>query len=217
MRERLVAAVVLVGAALTVVPLFASANHAAVRDSNDTKGVLDVRRVAVKGKRERPKWQVVTFSGWSAASVWDQGYGLVYLDTFGEGRFDYYALVLSNGYSLNGTLWRDRKKKADYRVAKLHVARANRRSFTVKIPLGKLKIPDARLTYRWYAETIVSSGACPRSCLDRAPDSGAVTEPVPGREPPTTPPPTIVPSLTVTPRASASPSARPPGSPTPAG
>jgi hypothetical protein len=213
MRARVAAAVVLVGVAVAVVPLFASANHSAVRDSNDVKGVLDVRSVHVKGTRARPKWQVVTFSGWSAASIWDQGYGLVYLDTFGGGRFDYYALVRSDGYSLQATLWRDRKSKADSRVARLHAARANHRSFTVKIPLRKLKLPASRLTYRWYVETILSSGACPRSCLDRAPDSGAVAEPIPGRKPPTTPPPTILPTLTTSPRPSSSPT--PSSSPSP--
>jgi hypothetical protein len=207
MKARIVAAVVVAGAAFAVLPLFASANHAPVRDSNDTKGALDVRHVKVKGTRSRPKWQVVTFSRWSAASIWDEGYGLVYLDTFGKGRFDYYALVRSDGYALEATLWRDRKKKADNRVAKLHVARSNHKSFTVKIPLRKLKLPKARLTYRWYVETIVSSEVCPRSCFDRAPDSGAVAEPIPGRKPPSTPPPTIVPSITVTPRPSASPTA----------
>ena len=209
--RRITVAIVVVGALLATLPLIASANHQAVRDRNDTKGALDVKRVAVKGTRSRPKWQVVTFSGWSAASIWDQGYGLVYLDTFGSGRFDYYALVRSNGYSLDATLWRDRKHKRDYRVSKLHVARSTHRSFTVKIPLRKLKIPKARLAYRWYVQTIVSSGVCPRSCFDRAPDSGAVAEPIPGRKPPSTPPPTIVPSILPTPRPtpSASPSAAP--------
>ena len=200
-------AVAALGAALGMVPMLASANHQAVRDHNDTKGVLDVRRVNVKGTRARPKWQVVTFSGWSAASIWDQGYGLVYLDTFGGGRFDYYALVESDGYSLNASLWRDRRKKSDRRTSKLHVARAGRRSFTVKIPLRKLKLPDARLTYRWYVETIMSNDVCAHPCFDRAPDSGAVAEPIPGRQPPSTPPPTIIPSLTPTPRPSASASA----------
>jgi hypothetical protein len=206
-KARIAAAVVLLGAALALLPLLASANHAAVKDKNDTKGALDVKRVTVKGTRARPKWQVVTFSGWSAASIWDEGYGLVYLDTFGGGRFDYYALVSSDGYSLNASLWRDRQKKSDHRVRKLHVARATRRSFTIKIPLSRLKIPDARLTYRWYVETIMSNGACARPCFDRAPDAGAATEPIPGRKPPTTPPPTIIPSLTPTPRPSASASA----------
>ncbi len=128
--------------------------------------------------------------------MWDEGYGLVYFDTFGTKRFDYYALVRSDGYHLEATLWRDRKRKRDVRVSKLHVARADRRSFTVTVPLRKMKIPRSRRSYRWYVETIaVDDGACPRSCLDRAPNRGAVAEPVPGG----TPLPTIVPTSTAAP------------------
>lgn len=194
---------VVVAAALAALPLLASANHQDVTDGNDVRGSLDVRRVEVKGTRGRPKWRLATYGSWSAAAIWDQGYGLVYLDTFGSSRYDYYALVRSNGFSLRASLWRDRKSAKDARVSTLHVARADHRSFTVEIPLRKLSIPRSRLVYRWYAETVVTSEACPRSCLDRAPDEGGVTEPVPGHKPPTTPPPTILPSLTPTPSASA--------------
>jgi hypothetical protein len=198
-RARMAAGTVALMVIVGLMPLLASANHQTVTDPNDGKGPLDVHRVAVKGKRARPKWKVVTFSGWSAQSIWDQGYGLVYLDTLGDRHFDYYGLVRSNGYALEGTLWRQRKKKGDVKMGKLQVARSNHRSFTVKIPLRKLEIPAARVYYRWYVQTITTSDVCPRSCFDRAPDDGAVTEPVPGRTSTTTIPPTIVPSVSVTP------------------
>lgn len=201
-RRSVVALVVVALAALAVaLPLLASARREGLRDTNDVRGPLDVKKVGFISHRSHPKWRVTTFSRWTAASIWDTGYGLVFLDTFGNGRFDYYALVRSDGYALDGTLWRDRKKKSDRRVAKLHVARADHRSFTVTIPLRKLAIPKARLTYRWYVETIASGGPCPRTCIDRAPDKGAVTEPIPGRKAATTPPPTIIPPVTPSPSA----------------
>ena len=204
-HARVAASLVVLFATVALLPLLASANHQDVDDANDVKGILDVKRVQVKGTRASPKWRIVTFSSWSATAIWDGGYGLVHLDTLGDEHFDYYALVRSNGYGLEATLWRHRRKSGDTRLGKLHVARSDRRSFTVKIPLRKLKIPEARLVYRWYAQTLVTSDACPRACLDRAPDAGAVTEPLAGRTPPSTTP-TIppIPSITATPTPSAS-------------
>jgi hypothetical protein len=191
-------------AALALAPLLAWANHQPADDGNDTLGVLDVRRVDVKGTRSKPKWHVATFPRWDARSIWDKGYALVYFDAFGDDHFDHYALVRSNGFGLEGTLWRDRKRKDDVRAGKLHVARSNGRSFTVRVPLRRLDIPRNRLVYRWYVQTILVNGRCPRSCLDRAPDDGAVTEPVPEPPPPSTiPPPTpSIPPLTPTPSGS---------------
>lgn len=177
-------------AALAVVPLLAWANHQDATDGNDTRGPLDVRTVQVKGTRSKPKWRVTTYGRWGPRSIWDKGYGLVYFDSFGDEHFDHYALVRSNGFALEATLWRDRKRRDDVRVGKLHVARTDKRSFTVRVPLRRLDIPQARLVYRWYAQTIVVTRDCPRTCFDRAPNDGAVTEPVPEPAPPISPPPT---------------------------
>jgi hypothetical protein len=190
-------------AGLAALPLLARANHQPADDGNDTRGPLDVRTVQVKGTRAKPKWRVTTFGRWGPETIWDKGYGLVRLDAFGDEHYDHYALVRSNGFALQASLWRDRRRKDDVRVVKLHVARTNKRSFTVRVPLRRLNIPDARLFYRWYVQTIVVTSACPRSCFDRAPDDGAVTELIPtGTEPPPSPLPT--PTLTVTPPASPS-------------
>lgn len=190
--------------ALAALPFLALANHEPATDGNDTRGPLDVRRVTVKGTRAKPKWRVSTFARWGARSIWDKGYGLVRVDALGDDHFDHYALVRSNGYALDATLWRDRKRKDDVRVGRLHVARSDRRSFSVRIPLRRLQMPDARPFYRWYVETIAVTRRCPRACLDRAPDDGSVTEVVAGPSPTTTrlPTPSIPP---VTPTSSGTP------------
>jgi hypothetical protein len=194
------ALVALLLAGLAIVPLLARANHQPTTDGNDTPGPLDVRRVDVKGTSSTPKWLVTTFGRWGARSIWDKGYGLVYLDAVGDEHYDHFALVRSNGFRLEATLWRDRKHKDDVRIGALHVARTNKRSFTVRVPLRRLDIPEARLFYRWYVQTIVVTRRCPRSCFDRAPDEGAVTEVVPQPSPPTSPPPTIsIPPVTPSP------------------
>jgi hypothetical protein len=195
-------AVALLGG-LAAIPLLAWANHQPTTDGNDTRGPLDVKRVDVKGTRSKPKWRVSTFGRWGAQSIWDKGFGLVHIDAFGDEYYDHYALVRSNGFGLEASLWRDRKRKDDVRVGKLEVARTNRRSFTVRIPLERLKIPDARVFYRWYVQTIVT-GVCPRSCFDRAPDKGAVTEFISQPPPQSTIPPTpSIPPVTATPSPSA--------------
>ena len=200
---KVVVAVVLLAASM--VPLWAWANHEPAADGNDTRGPLDVRRVDVKGTRVKPKWRVTTYGTWGPQSIWDKGYGLVHLDAFGDEHYDHYALVRSNGFALEASLWRDRKSKDDVRVGALNVARTNKRSFTVRVPLRRLHIPDARLFYRWYVQTIVVSRSCPRTCFDRAPDDGAVTELVPQPQPtPSAPPTPSIPPVTPTPSPSPS-------------
>jgi hypothetical protein len=192
-------------ACVVAVPLLAWANHEPARDGNDTRGPLDVRRADVKGTRSKPKWRVATFGRWTARSIWDKAYGLVHVDALGDEHFDHYALVRSNGFGLEATLWRDRRRRKDVRVGKLHVARADKRSFTVRLPLRRLDMPDARVFYRWYVQTIAVTRSCPRSCFDRAPDAGAVTEVVPGPDPTSSGPPTpSIPPITPIPSASRS-------------
>ena len=175
------------------------ATHADVQDENDTKGLLDVSFVKVTGD-EKPKWEFITFGRWSVNRIWDRGYALVYFDTSGDKRFDKYALVRSTGFSMEGTLWRDRQEGSDVKIANLDVFRRNKRSVTVKVPFGKLDIPDSRDFYRWFAETLFSGNDCPRICIDRVPDTGGMFEPLaqPTPDPTATPTPTVTPTPTPT-------------------
>jgi len=170
-------------------PLLATAGHETVQDGNDTKGLLDVRRVKVDYAK-RPRWTIVTWRGWTPRRVWDRGYFLVQLDTFGSDRFDYYAFVRSNGRRMIGTLVRDRVSRPDRTVSSVRAFKPSRNKLRVRFPLTKMRIGDKRLSYRWNVQTIFSSNGCPRSCFDFAPDQGAIQEPVPDRVPPT-PTPTI--------------------------
>ncbi len=177
MRSRFLAAVVAgtVVAAL-VIPLFASARHLDVRDPNDTRGLLDVRRVRVIGE-ERPRFTVLTFRRWTTADIYDRGFVLVYLDTFGNERFDYYALLRSVGGAMQGTLFRDRSRKRDLRVATLNIFRMSKDGVSVRIPLRSMRFGTTRLHYVWSVQTLMSNGRCRRVCFDRAPDSGGILEP----------------------------------------
>jgi hypothetical protein len=159
-----------------VAPQGLGARAAALADDDDARGALDVR-VVTKVFRRRPVWRVTTHDPWRAPRLRDRGYLLVYLDTFGGARFDYYALVRAAERGLRGLMWLDRRRpRSDRRVAYLPVWRRDRRSLTLRLPLPRLTVGRKRDSYRWYVQTVMTSGGCRRACFDRAPDSGAVTE-----------------------------------------
>ena len=174
MRAKLALAMVVAGVALA--PLLALAGHAPVRDADDTAGRLDIRRVAVDDAG-RATWTVSTWSRWRAIDIFDAGYVLVHLDTFGTPRFDYYALVRSTGTKLAGSLWRNRASKPDYRMRWLQTRRPDRKTVRVRIPLGRLYFGSRRLHYSWSAQTLYTGDACRQVCFDSAPDGGSVQEP----------------------------------------
>lgn len=174
---RIALALCLVGAA--ALPFVASADHVGLRDPNDARGPFDVRRIEVGGGR-KPRYDVMTFPRWTVARVWDRSYGLVYFDTFGGEAPDYYVMVRSDGYRMRGRLYRDKARKADRPLAFVKAWRPNGRSFAVRVPLRKMKFPEQRLVYHWWVLTLHTGKSCKSVCFDRAPDTGAVTEPAPG-------------------------------------
>ncbi|MGH2753685.1 MAG: hypothetical protein ACRDLB_04565 [Actinomycetota bacterium] len=204
MRRVLPAAILIAALAL---PLWALGESRSVGDSRDTKGLLDVRKVKVQGKKRQPRWTFVTFKAWSKGRVFDRGYANVYIDTFGDARADYYALVRSTGKKMQALLFRDRKKRSDRRMGYLKVWKPGARKVTVRVALGKLRIPRGRIFYRWFAQTIMTGQQCRRVCFDRVPDRGSVRMFL--REPPQPTPTPTIPTPTATPEPSASPSPTP--------
>lgn len=178
-----------------------------VGDPNDTRGVLDIKKVTFDG-RDRPRFTTVTFRTWTVDRIRDHGYVLVYFDSFGNRRFDFYAMARSNGNEMVGRLYRDRKKKKDIVVSRLDTWRRNKKSVTLRVPLAKLRIADSRSSYRWYVQTLFTGTRCKRVCFDTAPNGDPVTQPLPGATP--TPTPTPTPSPTPTPTATPTETPTPP-------
>jgi hypothetical protein len=201
--KRAATAVLLIGA--LVLPLWAFGVSTSVQDARDTKGLLDVRKVKVEGKRKTPRWTFVTFKQWTKERVYDRGYAAVFIDTFDDPRSDYYALVRSTGLEIEALLVRDRKRKSDVVMGSLRAWKPGGAKVTVRVPFRRLKVPRSRLFYRWWAETIMTGDQCPRVCFDRVPDDGTVkmflVDP-----PEPTPTPTPSPTPTPTPTASPTPS-----------
>ena len=157
----------------------AGAGHLVVRDEQERRGRLDIRRVEMVGETNA-RWNIVTFPGWTIREIFDRGYFLVFLDTFGSDRHDYYALVRATRGKLRAMLMRDRADKRDYRVARLGVRKLDRRSIRLFVPHRHMRFSSAQLTYNWYVQTLFTKkGKCSRVCFDLAPDLGGVEEPMP--------------------------------------
>jgi hypothetical protein len=172
MKARFVVAIVIVS---MVIPVLVWAHHVDPRDPNDTRGPLDVKKVDVVHRRT-PRFEIITWRGWTARQIWDHGFGLVRLDTFGSSRFDYYALVRSTGSRLRGYVFKDRARRPDRRLFAVRTSKASRRSFRVRIPLRRLRMPESRAMYRWEIQTLFVSSRCRRTCFDFVPDQGSVRE-----------------------------------------
>ncbi|MEA2448029.1 MAG: hypothetical protein QOK47_1666 [Actinomycetota bacterium] len=175
-----------------VPPVLAFASHQNLQDRNDARGPLDIAEVKMSGDVRFPRWTTFTWKKWTAAHIWDRGFLLVEFDTLGNSRFDYYAMVRSDGERLLASLHRDYRKKDDRRVARLHLARPGKSSVRIRVPLDKMEFEE-ELHYRWKAQTMWTGSHCTAVCFDRAPDKGAVEEP---RSAPT---PTPTPTITITP------------------
>ena len=185
------------------------ATRAQVEDPNDTRGMLDVRRVWFEPEAAPPRWTVVTFSPWTEELTRDRGYVFVYLDTMGDERFDFYALIRSNGRRLSGSLWRDPKKGSDVRISALDVKRDSDLNVAVRIPLGLLDIGEFRSAYRWIVVSTFTGHVCRATCVDRVPDEGTFEYPIGSPTPTPTPTPTTTPTTTPTVTPTPSPSVRP--------
>jgi hypothetical protein len=140
-------------------------------DANDTHGFLDVKHVKALLETDEPVWRVITISRWSVFRMWDRGFVVVYLDTFGEPLHDYYALIRSVGNRLRATLYRN-----GHRLGSLPVWRRNHRSVSIRVPLDRLQLGADRRFYRWRVVTLTDR--CRNTCFDRIPDEGAMVEPL---------------------------------------
>jgi hypothetical protein len=193
-RIGVVVCLLLVVGAAGALLISASANHLPTNDPDDTRGPFDARRVEVLGQTQ-PRWKVITWPRWTTAAVWDTGYAMIFIDTFGTPRPDFYILVGSAGNGMYAHLYRDRQNKSDlYRGEIERVGRSDKRSFFVRVKLARLNLGARRTLFRWRVETLFTGDECRRVCFDQIPDQGTVIEPLPIETPSPTPTPTPSPT-----------------------
>jgi hypothetical protein len=110
----------------------------------------------------------------------DRGYVLVYIDSFGDERADYYVVVRAATGRLHALLFRDRPgPRRDRSIGYVNVWRATRRSLAFRVRLTKIYVGSRRRVLRWYVQTVFTSGTCRRVCFDRVPNSGMVEDDLP--------------------------------------
>jgi hypothetical protein len=178
-------------AAVAIAAIAAPSFHSDARDPNDTRGLLDVRRVRLDHEG-RTEVTVITFAEWTAASIWDRGNEYVFLDTEGGENPEYFAVVRSTGADLQASLWRDRRERRDVFLRNLRVRRKSPDGVSIEIPIKTLEFGRFRESYFWWAATSFTAEVCRRTCIDRAPDAGSIEQWRPGMSP--SPTNTITPS-----------------------
>jgi hypothetical protein len=112
----------------------------------------------------------------------DRGYLLVELDTRRDQEIDYVALIRSTGRALEGLLLRARRDGREVRMGPLDAWKAGRDGAGIALPLGSVRFGEGRTSFRWSAGSLFTGSACPRTCIDRAPDEGTVDQELPPPE-----------------------------------
>jgi hypothetical protein len=189
------------GAILLVASLGAPARaiRTSLSDANDVHGLLDLRSVVFRYEPGPYVWALATFGSWSVPNVWDRGSFVVELDTFGSRAIDYVVAVRSDGRSMIGDLFRRRFDGQEQHLLQLSAWRSGSRGAGVDVPRDAVRIGANRTSFFWSATSLFTGRRCAASCVDRAPNGGAMIEQQIGNPP--APSPTVSPS----PSASASP------------
>jgi hypothetical protein len=147
-------------------------------DPRDGARPLDVKEVDTQTDGTRSRFSILTWSRWRTHAIHDRAFLVIHLYTRPGGGPDYAALLRSNGRHMRGILLRSSGARRERAVGSFPVWRNDSRSVSLRLPLKKLGPPQPG-GYAWYVETIATSKRCKRVCFDRAPDQGAVPEPLP--------------------------------------
>jgi hypothetical protein len=121
--------------------------------------------------------RIRTLSAWTPRTVWDHGFFVVLLDTFGDPKPDYEVLIRSDGLRLEAQV--RRVSRGGVPMARAGVSRTNGHEVSVSIPIARLRFDPARAYYGWQVESIWNDTPCPNVCFDMVDDRGAAAEPRP--------------------------------------
>lgn len=146
-------------------------------DGSDTAGKLDARVVQTTPGLGVSAWRVVVGRPVPVRLLWDSGYVAVSLDTAGDTRFEWHAILRSTGRKVRGLLLRDGSRGITGRV---EAHRPGVRSLVLRVSLSRLGIPVERPYIRWAVRTVFTGPGCRVVCLDGVPaeSEGAFPQPV---------------------------------------
>ncbi len=171
--RRLVAAALAVAAVLAAAEP-ARATHTNQTDANDVRGLLDLQSVVFRHDLSPWVWVFRTYSTWTAKRIWDRGFLIVELDTFGSDAVDYVAVVRSNGRGMLGDLFRRRKNGDEIHLRGLRAWRAGSRGAGFRLPRSALKYGASRTAFGWRVLSSYTGARCRTTCIDRVPDDGSM-------------------------------------------
>jgi hypothetical protein len=183
MRPGTAAVGLAVAATILVLALPALGGTTALEDPDDANGLLDVRSVTLDDTTSPLAWRVVAFRSWTVREIWDRGFVMVQLDTKGDTRIDYLAVVSSNGRDLIGTLNRVRRDGHLVEIGRFHANKDGGRAVALTIALHRLSIGPHRASFFWNVITSFVGDSCPRTCFDVVPDAGMVEQQLPEPSP----------------------------------
>jgi Ca2+-binding RTX toxin-like protein len=135
-------------------------------DRNDTRGLMDIKKVRSRGGATTPNWDVVS-ARWTKRKVWDKGYWILFADTKGSAKPDYFVLAHTNGSKMRGGLYRQTPGGGEVRIGGASVAKSGPRDLTVRLPLAKVQ--RTRPYFRWTIQTLFTGSKCHKVCFDRSP------------------------------------------------
>jgi hypothetical protein len=171
----------------------AIAHHTDQADPNDTRGTMDVEAVRFN-HQGKPTWRFVTFGDWTVRRIWDRGYLIVQLDTRGDQRVDFVAVVRSIGRGLQATLFRLRRDGQEVQIDRLRTEKAGSDGAWVSVSLRKLTIGSSRTSYFWSALSSFTGPTCRQTCFDAVPNRGMIEQPLVSESPSPSPSPSHSPS-----------------------
>jgi hypothetical protein len=203
------------GAILLVASLGAPARaiQTSLTDTNDVHGLLDERSVVFRYEPGPYAWAFATFGSWSLPNVWDRGFFIVELDTFGSRGIDYVVVVRSDGRSMIGDLFRRRFDGEERHLLRLSAWRSGSRGAGVEVPRSAVRLGGSRTSFFWSTTSLFTGHRCAATCIDRAPNGDAMVEQPIGTHP--SPSPTVSPSPSMSPSPTLSASPSPTISPSP--
>lgn len=175
-RIRAGLAIGLVG--LAVWPRVALAQPGSFDDPNDARGPLDISSVRSSLESTPLTWTIRTFRAWTARKIWDRGFFVVSLDTLGSADPDYLALIRSNGKELEGVLLRRHTNGEEVPLHPLDVWRAGTIGAGIAVPRRALRFGSSRTSFSWSVASTFTGDRCHTTCIDLAPDTGAVEQPL---------------------------------------
>jgi hypothetical protein len=120
-----------------------------------------------RADQEPPWWKVKTFASWTIRGIWDTGYFVLFVDTFGDAAPDYHVLAYSNGKKMIGGLYKEKAGGGEDRIGQAPVSKSGKRGVIVRLPLDKLN--RSRPYFRWNVVTLFTGKGCHKVCFDRVP------------------------------------------------